>query len=420
MITFDDVLIGFVALYPLFMSFVWTIGGLLFYFRWERRAPEPLSTFPFFSIVVAAHNEEHSIAAAVTNLAHLTYPRYEVIVVNDGSTDGTRRILDRLAKRESRWLKVVHLSPNSGKSRAVNTGVLFSRGSLILVMDADCFIDRNALQFLAGHFIRYPRVGAVTGNPRIINRTSLLGKIQVGEYSSIIGLIKRSQRILGKVLTVSGVMAAYRKSAFCDSGLFDADTATEDIDITWKLQKRLWEVRYEPQALCHILSPETLKGLWRQRVRWAEGGAGVLKKHYDVWFDGKQKRFWFVYAEYVAGILWSFSLAVLIGYWLVSLLLHVVGGAGVLPGQPFVPPPWTGSILALVCLLQFLVSLFIDYHYEKKSLFKYYIWIIWYPFFYWLISACAIYVGVYRVFIRRGEVSAVWKSPDRGFHTLKS
>ncbi len=408
----------FVPLYPLYMSFIWTIGGLLFYFRWER-TPNPVpSTFPFYSIVLAAHNEEKCLRQTVENLAHIDYPRYEVIVVNDGSTDGTAQLLDELV-HTCPWLKVIHLSPNSGKAKAVNTGVLFSKGEIILVIDADCFVDKDALRQMTWHFTQYPRVGAVTGNPRIINRTSLLGKIQVGEYSSIIGLIKRSQRLLGKVLTVSGVMAAYRKTAFCDSGFFDSDTVTEDIDITWKLQKRMWEVRYEPRALCYILSPETIRGLWKQRVRWAQGGVGVMRKHYDVWSEWRQRRFWPVYLEYVAGLLWALSLGTLVLYWFVTVLLYNFGSAALPPVQPFVPPTWTGSILVLVCLQQFTVSLFIDHHYEKKSLFQYYIWIIWYPFFYWLISALAIYAGLYKTITAKGKVHATWKSPDRGIHTLE-
>jgi biofilm PGA synthesis N-glycosyltransferase PgaC len=417
---FWQTLTCFVALYPLYMSFLWATGGLLFYFRWERITRPAPAQYPMFSIIIGARNEEQHIEEVVRHLSALDYPRYEVLVVNDGSTDATGAVLDRLSDKYHRWLTVIHLSPNSGKARAVNTGILFSRGEIILVLDADCFIDPAALKHMAWHFEHYTRVGAVTGNPRISNRTSLLGKLQVGEYSSIIGLIKRTQRIIGKVLTVSGVIAAYRKCTLCDAGLFDSDTVTEDIDVTWKLQNKKWEVRYEPKALCYILSPETVKGLWKQRVRWAQGGVEVVKKHYDIWSDWKRRRFWPIYTEYVLGIIWAFSLAVLAVRWLAAFALFQAGVLPVLPGQPFLPPPWAGSVLALVCLLQFSISFFIDSHYETKDFLKYYFWIIWYPLFYWLLNAFAVYVGVYNVFIRRGGVSAVWKSPDRGLHTIKS
>ncbi len=271
---FFEILGLFVFIYPLYMSITWMTGGLLFSMRREKGAVPDLKHHPFFSIIIPAHDEEFVIEETVLTLKELNYPHYEVIVVNDGSTDGTAEILDRLVEKNADWLRIIHLEPNSGKSKAVNAGILVSRGEFLLAIDADCLIDKDVLTWMAWHLIEFPRVGAVTGNPRVRNRTTLLGKIQVGEYSNIIGLIKRTQRILGKVLTVSGVIAAYRRSAVLDCGLFDSDTVTEDIDITWKLQKKFWDIRYEPGAIAWILVPETIKGLWQQRVRWAQGGGG--------------------------------------------------------------------------------------------------------------------------------------------------
>ena len=106
---------------------------------------------------------------------------------------------------------------------------------------------------LVKHLHESVRVGAVTGNPRIRNRSTLLGKLQVGEFSSIIGMIKRAQRIYGRVFTVSGVVVAFRKSALQRIGYWNCDMATEDIDVSWRLQLDHWDVRYEPNALCWIL-----------------------------------------------------------------------------------------------------------------------------------------------------------------------
>jgi biofilm PGA synthesis N-glycosyltransferase PgaC len=109
-------------------------------------------------------------------------------------------------------------------------------------------LDPYATHWLVSHLIDSSRVGAVTGNPRIRNRSTLLGKLQVGEFSSIIGLIKRAQRVYGRIFTVSGVIAAFRKSALHDVGYWNTDMVTEDIDISWRLQMRHWEIRYEPNA----------------------------------------------------------------------------------------------------------------------------------------------------------------------------
>jgi|ADurb_Ile_03_Slu_FD_contig_41_805607_length_1688_multi_2_in_0_out_0_1 biofilm PGA synthesis N-glycosyltransferase PgaC len=431
---FFEILGLFVFIYPLYMSIAWMLGGLIFSMRREKGGAPELKHHPFFTIIIPAHDEALVIEETVLSLKDLDYPHYEVIAVNDGSTDGTAEILDRLVEEHPGWLRVIHLEPNSGKSKALNAGILVSRGEFLLTIDADCLIEKDVLKWMAWHLIEFPRVGAVTGNPRVRNRTTLLGKIQVGEYSNIIGLIKRTQRILGKVLTVSGVIAAYRKSAVLDSGLFDSDTVTEDIDITWKLQKRFWDVRYEPGALAWILVPETIGGIWNQRVRWAQGGVEVLKKHLDIFQDVRYRRIVPIYLEYFTGILWSHAFIFMVALWLVSVLLGLVceghgfsfctdsmrrPDGGFMYHSPLYPR-WYGAILGLACLLEFMTSFIIDYRYEKKSMSRYYFYVIWYPAGYWFISSLAAIKGFFNVAFRRKGITAKWKSPDRGIHTLQS
>lgn len=406
----------FVYLYPLFMSFVWIVGGLIFYHRIERKQnnPPPLEEYPLFSILIPCHNEERQIEKTITNLIGIDYPNYEIIPIDDGSTDSTAFILHELSKKHE-LVRAVYLRENQGKGAALNVGCLAVKGDFILTIDADAFLDPKALKWMAWHFSKFPRVGAITGNPRVLNRTSLLGKIQTGEYASIIGLIKRTQRILGKVLTVSGVIAAFRKQALISVGLWDKDMVTEDIDITWKLEKHFWDVRYEPRAVCWVLVPETLKGLWRQRLRWAQGGIEVLKKHHDIWQDWKQRRLWPVYIEYVFSTFWAYSFWALIAMWIVQEIFNLI-----LPVRlkPPIPPQWTGSILALTCVVQFAVSMYVDNAYEKKF-FRYLFWVIWYPFIYWMINALTVIVAVPKALLKKKGTKAVWASPDRGLDTTK-
>ncbi len=405
----------FVYLYPLLMSIVWIVGGILFYWKHERKKqtlPE-LKEYPMFSVLVPCHNEEAQIRQTLDQLLKLDYPNYEIIPIDDGSTDRTAEILKEYAQKHDR-IRVVYLKENQGKGAALSIGAMVARGEFILTVDADALVDRNALKWLAWHFMKYPRVGAITGNPRVINRTTLLGKIQTGEFSTIIGLIKRAQRILGKILTVSGVMAAFRKRALISVGLWDTDMVTEDIDITWKLEKNFWDVRYEPRAICWVFVPETLRGLWRQRLRWAQGGVEVLKKHINIWKDWRQRRLWPIYIEYILSAFWSYSFWLIICLWAVQALFKLVMPIKFVPP---IPPLWTGSILALVCLIQFVVSLSMDYIYDKK-MFKYLFWVIWYPFAYWMINALTVTVAVPKVLFRKEKRRAVWKSPDRGIETI--
>ncbi len=415
MLEYIQFLNDFVFLYPLFMSYIWMIGALIFYFRNERKRKNPpeLQEYPFFSILIPCHNEEKQIKDTATKLTELDYPNYEVIAVDDGSTDSTASILHELSTNYEK-IRAVYLKKNLGKGAALNAGCLVAKGDLILTLDADAFLEPTALKWLAWHFYRFPRVGAITGNPRVLNRSTLLGRIQTGEYASIIGLIKRTQRILGKILTVSGVIAAFRRQALLTAGFWDTDMVTEDIDITWKLEKQFWDVRYEPRALCWILVPETVRGLWRQRLRWAQGGIEVLKKHNDIWQDWRQRRLWPVYIEYVISIFWSYSFWTLTLLWILS---EVLGFLLPIKFHPPIPPKWTGSILALTCLVQFTVSVYIDNVYEKKF-FRYLFWVIWYPFIYWMINALTIAIAAPKVLLKRKSTKAVWESPDRGLDQI--
>jgi biofilm PGA synthesis N-glycosyltransferase PgaC len=259
------------------------------------------------------------------------------------------------------------------------------------------------------HFINGPRVGAVTGNPRIRTRSTLLGRVQVGEFSAIIGMIKRAQRIYGRVFTVSGVVSGFRKSALHQVGYWGLDKVTEDIDISWKLQINHWDIRFEPNALCWILMPETLRGLWKQRVRWAQGGYEVLLHNLPRMFRWKVRRMWPVVLEFLVAMAWSYSMLAVAVLWLLGCFLPLPEYLAL----PSMIPDWPGVVLGLTCLLQFAVSLTIDARYEG-GLGRYYYWMIWYPLAFWLISLFSSIVGLPRAIFKRRGRRATWVSPDRG------
>lgn len=402
----------FALIYPLFMAYLWMIGGIYYYFHWERAGRQrvdqpPISDdAPPVSIIVPAHNESYAIVETIESLKRLEYPEFEIIVVNDGSTDDTAEIINRYA--EAGEIRAIHLSTNQGKAAAMRTGTLASRHEILVCIDGDAVLDPHAVAWLARHFVS-PRVGAVTGNPRVRTRSTLLGKIQVGEFSSIIGLIKRAQRIYGRVFTVSGVVAAFRKSALHRVGFWDLSKVTDDIDISWRLQMDHWSIRFESNALCWILMPETVKGLWRQRLRWAQGGVEVALDHTRSLFKWRRRHMWPVLIEFCLSFLWSYTMLIL-G---VSLLVSQIINAPDLPRLSDWLPSWGGALIGATCLIQFGVSMVIDSRYEK-GLFKYYYWIIWYPIAYWLINISTSIVALPKTLFSRRAARAVWVSPDRG------
>lgn len=405
---------NFAFYYPLCMAWVWMLGGIYYFFHWERRqggdpeTPPALDEYPPVSILLPCFNEGENVRETVAWLMRQSYPDFEVIAINDGSSDNTGRILDQLAGEHER-LRVLHFVNNQGKAMALRMGALASNNEFLVCIDGDAVLHPAAVQWLMYHMVTGPRVGAVTGNPRIRNRSTLLGRLQVGEFSSIIGLIKRAQRIYGRVFTVSGVVTAFRKAALHRNRYWNTDMVTEDIDVTWLLQADHWDVRYEPNALCWILMPETLRGLWKQRLRWAQGGVEVLRRYGHQVLRWHRRRMWGVLLEYTTSVLWAYVMAAIFALYLLGLLLPLPDALSV----PTLLPQWHGVILGVTCLVQFAVSLIIDSRYEK-GLWRVYFWVIWYPLAFWLISMLTTVVAVPKALLKRRGQRATWVSPDRG------
>lgn len=406
-------LFNYAFFYPLTMSLIWISGSLMYYLRWERGQParvDPpaLAEYPFVSLLVPCHNESAQVRETIHYLSAQRYPDFEIIAVNDGSTDDTAEQLDALLVEVPR-LRVIHLASNQGKAMGLRMAAMAARSEFLVCIDGDALLDNYATHWLMSHMVGGARVGAVTGNPRIRNRSTLLGKLQVGEFSSIIGMIKRAQRVYGRIFTVSGVIACFRKSALHDVGYWSTDMVTEDIDISWRLQMRQWDIRYEPNALCWILMPETLRGLWKQRLRWAQGGVEVILRHVPELFKWRQRRKWLVALEYILSMVWAY---VTLGIF----ILWAVGKFVPMPAALYVPsilPQWYGVVLGTVCLIQFLISIMIDRRYEARIGRNYY-WLIWYPLVYWLLSTLTTVVALPKALLKRRGTRAVWTSPDRG------
>jgi biofilm PGA synthesis N-glycosyltransferase PgaC len=414
--TSGEIILGFVFFWPLFMSAMWMTGGVYFWLRHERRWPTGDDTvaphlpgMPLISILIPCYNEEDNGESTILAALNQRYPNIEVIAINDGSRDGTGKLLDRLAL-EHRRLRVIHLAQNQGKAMALRMGALAARSEYLVCIDGDAMLDRDAAAHLAAPLIEYPRVGAVTGNPRVRTRSTLVGRIQVGEFSSIIGLIKRTQRVYGQVFTVSGVVVAFRRSALDRVGYWSLDMITEDIDISWKLQRDHWSVFYEPRALCWILMPETLRGLWKQRLRWAQGGAEVFLKNATSIWGWRHRRLWPMVLEFCLSTLWAFAFALSVLLWAVGRFIDLPPSVRI---DSLFPPDFTGLVLAMTCLLQFAISILIERRYEK-DLWRALYWVIWYPAAYWMLSLATTLVSFPKVMLKTRRQRARWTSPDRG------
>lgn len=399
--------------YPFVMAWYWMAGGAFFYFARERRMapqnrPEPIENWPPITILVPCYNEAENAEETLTTAAAVDYPEFEIIAINDGSRDNTAEVLNALAGRVPR-LRVVHLAHNQGKATAMNTGALLAKHELLVCIDGDALLDPQALRWIARAF-RRGNVGGLAGNPRIRNRTSLLGRLQVGEFSSIIGLIRRAQTMYGRLFTVSGVICAFRKRALEEAGWWSPRTITDDIDVTWRVQVAGWRVIYEPNAVVWILMPETLRGLWKQRLRWAEGGAQMMVDFFWPMVRGKAPSLLPTYINNLLSVAWSYVMLLSLGVGI--LWCFGLAPPAVLPGFQLVPE-WWGLTLTITYFAQALVSHLVERRYEPdilKSLF----WMIWYPIAFWMLGMATTVVALPRALFRPRQERTTWVSPDRG------
>ncbi|GAA4460415.1 bifunctional polysaccharide deacetylase/glycosyltransferase family 2 protein [Phytohabitans houttuyneae] len=242
--------------------------------RVRRRARRPLRYLGPVSVVVPAYNESANIAATVRSLVASDYPWVEVIVVDDGSTDGTAGIVERLRLRGVRVVR----QANAGKPAALNTGIAHARGDILVLVDGDTVFEPDAVGRLVQP-LQDPDVGAVSGNAKVANRRGLLGRWQHLEYVIGFNLDRRMFDVLRCMPTVPGAIGAFRRAAVVDVGGVSSQTLAEDTDFTMALIRAGWRVVYAPDAVAWTEAPASLKQLWRQRYRWCYGTMQAMWKH---------------------------------------------------------------------------------------------------------------------------------------------
>jgi len=393
------------AIYPVISSIVWVTTALQFFARRERvedEKPEVLEHYPMVTILIPAYCEERVIGDSLEAATRIDYPHFEIVVVDDASTDRTRDVVRRYVRRGQ--VRLIGKRFNEGKAMALNDALPCIKGELVLIMDADAEPDPLILRWMVPHF-RSARVAGVTGNPRVSNRQTFLTQLQVIEFSSIVSLLRRAQRIWGRVLTMSGVVGMFRKSALMDVGRYSPEMATEDIELTWRLQRAYYDVRYEPRGIVWMHVPGTVRGLMKQRRRWALGLAQVLRRHRSVATSWKTRRMWPVFWEAVLSIVWAYCFVVLTTFWLISYSIGVPP-VGVSP-----IPNWWGMTIGTMCLLQLLSGVLMDARYDR-SVRRHYVVAVAYPIVYWMLMSLITAFTTPRGLLLRARPGSVtqWKT----------
>ncbi|MCW6099166.1 glycosyltransferase family 2 protein [Lactiplantibacillus plantarum] len=413
--------------YPILGAFAWFIGVLCYQLIYRHRHKDdiefqPLTPEeqPFITIMIPAHNEEVMIEHTINYLMNnLNYKKYEVLVTDDGSTDETPAILERLQSVYDN-LRVVTIKKNQGKAHAFNVGVGFARGEFILSNDADSIPEPDALWKYMSYFMgeEHANTAAVTANMDVQNRSTIIAKSQTVEFSSIVGVIKRSRvSALGNMYAYSGANTMYRRDALIDVGLFRQDRATEDISIAWDHQLNGWTTVFSPDILFYMNVPENLDALYHQRKRWAKGGTEVLLTNFKrvVSHPGKYLKQWAFITDQTLSIIWSLFFFVSTLIFLISLVTFFFTGNYERVYHMFCMAFIFVTFEMFAGVLQLLSALIVD---DRGRKFKYLIFMPLYMLIYWQVNALALVTTLIpAVKTILGYGSGTWVSPVRKHHT---
>ena len=268
--------------------FLLGIQGVLYlpltiaYEVWKRRALRRLPPFSGrVTVVVPAHDEERTIRVAVETLLESEYPDLEVIVVDDGSQDGTAdRILDLHDQGRIRLIR----QRNAGKAGALNTGIAAATGEVVLYTDADSLFLRDTVAKTVRWFAD-PEIDAVCGNDTPLRARTALQKLLAITTHIGTGYVRRALSIVGCLPIISGNLGAVRRRVLEEIGGF-RPLWGEDLEITWRLHERRKRIVFDPEPAVLADCPATFAALWKQRVRWMRSYLKIARLHRRLFFRG--------------------------------------------------------------------------------------------------------------------------------------
>lgn len=238
--------------------------------------------YPFVSIIVPVYNEEKVVSDSIQSLLELDYSNYEIIIVNDGSTDETKEVAETLVGYQQGKHSLIKVSlinkPNGGKAKALNAGIRLSKAEIVLCMDGDSQLSEDSVKLAVRHFTNM-EIGAVAGNVKVLNRGKLFTDLQALEYIEGLNMARSAQSFIRLVNIIPGPIGLFRKKAVEGAGYYSSDTFAEDADLTLKILASGWKIYYEPNSISFTEAPAKLQQLLKQRYRWTRGILQSIRKH---------------------------------------------------------------------------------------------------------------------------------------------
>jgi cellulose synthase/poly-beta-1,6-N-acetylglucosamine synthase-like glycosyltransferase len=346
-------------------QFILTVFGYINYIRSmkEKRQIDMCSfEYPSCSILIPAHNEEKVIAATIESMLNLEYPKdkLQIIVINDGSNDSTKNIIEQYAERDSR----VQLSDipkgegGKGKSHTLNLGIRQAQGDIIAIYDADNTPDADSLRYLVAQLLRHKELGAVIGKFRTVNKNAtLLTRFINIETLSFQSMLQAGRWQMHGISTLPGTNFVIWNHIIQKLGGWDEEALTEDSELSIRIYEEGYKIKYIPYAVTYEQEPQQW-GVWiKQRMRWVRGNNYVVKKFWKEIPRFKSKRLAFdllytlsLYYIFFAAVVFSDLLFLVSLFQLVSISL---------------PGPYT--FVWITSLILFLFELFLSISYDKED-----------------------------------------------------
>ncbi len=363
----------------------------------KRQYMDITQNAPLVSIIVPAHNEEVNAVSSLTHLIQTTYPNFEVIFVDDGSSDSTYEKVNEAFKDNP--LVKVFTKPNGGKASALNFGIGHSHADFVVCIDADTQLQQDAITLMMRHF-NNAKVGAVAGAVKVGNERNLITIWQSIEYTISQNFDRRAFDYINAITVVPGAIGVFRKDALLDAGGFTTDTLAEDCDLTIRILKCGYIVENESAAKAYTEAPETTKQFLKQRFRWSFGVMQTWWKNRDVLFDSQYNKGlgWFAFPDI---LLFKYIVPLFAPFADIIMILGLVFGNADSAKK-------IGLYYLVFLLVDALIS-FIAFAFEKEKPWKL-IWIIPQRLIYRWLMLWILFKSIFYVF--KGELQG-WGSLKR-------
>lgn len=411
---FIEAIIIILLSYPIVSALNAIVGFMIAKFIESRKYNEIVETNEKVSILVPVKNEEEFIEKNITYLCNeLTYKNYEVIAINDNSIDESLNILTNLQTKFPN-LKVLNLTQDCGKSKALNIGVNLVDSEYVLVCDADTIMQKDAIEQYLTYFVIDEKMGAVSGNISIENHESMIEKSQVVEFTNLLGLIKRTnQHVFRRIFTLSGANAMYRKQALFDAGLFRLNRNAEDIAVTLDLQLKGWKAHFAPKILFYTSVPHSWNQLFKQRLRWAKGGLEVWISNTWTIFKNPLLNLGLVaiWIDYFLTFIWSISFFILLFLFSFESVTYILNNNWFELSQLVQYVLIFVHFQIFLGFIQIILAISID---SSENKWKYVFYIPLYILFYWVINPITLlfaFIPSIKNLVIKKEVN--WDSPNR-------